>query len=355
MKLLTKRKNRIILILDVILLLAMCACFLGISRLSSLLLSQQEAQRWQGDNELAFSQVSCFLPVDSKLVQNEVYSFRSSMMDAFHAASLESDNLLFTDCWCAFGKAAVSGVHGSGTASVTAVGGKYFDFHPLELLSGTYFSEDNFSPDLVILDEELAWLLFGSSDVAGMSINVEGREFTVSGVIAREDDFASKLAYTSGMGLFMSYEAYSALFEEGISTYEVVMPQPVKGFAMSTVEEKFPLNGGLAVENTGRFGYERLFRMLTGFGKRSMQTEGVLLPYWENAARCIEDWCALLLFAEILFSLLPLATLIVAVARSIRYARNELEDDWWPAFKEKAAETIRKRQRRGWEKRHKKV
>ncbi len=38
-----------------------------------------------------------------------------------------------------------------------------------------------------------------------------------------------------------------------------------------------------------------IFKVVGDFGKRSMNTEGVVYPYWENAARLLEDYMALTL------------------------------------------------------------
>ena len=75
---------------------------------------------------------------------------------------------VYTDAYCAFGKTSVTGDHGSSDASVVAVGGNYFLFHPLDLVSGTYFSESDVMHDRVVLDETLAWKLFGGSNLTGM-------------------------------------------------------------------------------------------------------------------------------------------------------------------------------------------
>ena len=36
-------------------------------------------------------------------------------------------------------------------------------------MSGSYFQEGDLMQDLVLLDEELAWILFGSSDLQGLT------------------------------------------------------------------------------------------------------------------------------------------------------------------------------------------
>ena len=76
-----------------------------------------------------------------------------------------------------------------------------------------------------------------------------GVPFVVGGVIEREQDFASQRAYTVGQGLYMSYDAYVSLTgnEQAITCYELVMPEPVKGFALDTVKTNFTLGRGEAL------------------------------------------------------------------------------------------------------------
>ena len=66
--------------------------------------------------------------------------------------------------------------------------------------------------DRALLDEETAWLLFGGTDIQGLSFKINGVPFVVAGVIEREQDFATKKAYTDGMGIFISYDGYMNLF-----------------------------------------------------------------------------------------------------------------------------------------------
>ena len=83
-----------------------------------------------------------------------------------------------------------------------------------------------------------------------------------------------------------------------------------------------------------------------------MQTRGVLYPYWENAARCVEDRAALLLVAAIAALILPVVTVLVLAVRYAVRGKRRLEDDLLPAWKDSAEEAIRVRQRARWEKRH---
>ena len=96
----------------------------------------------------------------------------------------------------------------------------------------------------------------------------------------------------------------------------------------------------------------KLLWLVTEFGTRSMQKLGVLLPYWENAARCMEDTCALLVFLGWLFALTPAVLLAAALLRLLKRGREKLEDELLPTWKDGAEEFVRVRQRRRWERKH---
>ncbi len=350
-------KKRVLLLLCVLLSLASIACFVSIGVLVNLLPSQREAERWQGEGETSFGQVTCFLPVDSKIDLNQIYQFRYAVLDKLHEAGFEADTdtLLFRDAWSTTDKVAVSSALGKGQASAIAVGGHFFDFHPLRLLSGSYISEDDLMQDRVLLDEELAWMLFGGTDLQGMEMRIEGVPFVIAGVIEREQDFATMKAYTSGMGLFMSYDAYTQLKENaGASCYELCMAEPVKDYVAPFVKEKFPIGQGEIVDNSRRFSVLRLLGLLGSYGNRSMQTNGVLYPYWENAARCVEDWSAMLLFLGLLCAAFPAVYGIVTLIRWLKRGKEKLSEEVLPAFRNKVEDTVEKQKRKRWEKQQEK-
>ena len=356
MKAKARKKRIFLLVLDTVLVLLALVCLLTIRVLSADMEAQKAAERWQGESSTEFRQISCYLPVDEKQSLNDMYAFRFKLLDALHKAALDidTDESLFVDAWSAVDKLTVSSSRASGEASVIAVGGEFFQFHPIRLLSGSYLSEGDLMQDRVLLDEDLAWLLFGGTELTGMSLKINGVPFVVGGVIEREQDFASKRAYTVGQGLYMSYDAYVGLTgnEQSVTCYELVMPEPVKGFALGTVKENFNLGRGEAVENTGRFGLLRLYKLLGQTGTRSMQAMGMMYPYWENAARCVEDICVMLLLAATVFALVPLVTAVVYLVRLLIKGKKGLEEEVLPRLKDSAEEAVRVRQRRRWEKKH---
>ena len=341
-----------------VLLCAGCAlCLLAYKNTAALLLSQRAAERWQGENETAFAQVSCFSSAADSFTEEEIYNFRSAMLTKLKDASFEvsADTGLIHDAWCGFGQVNVANGQRKGKVSVTAVGGSYFDFHPIKLVSGNYLNPDDLMEDRVLLDRESAWLLFGGEELSGMSFQINGQPFYVAGVIEREDDRYSKRAYSDGMGIYMHYEAYKKLNENAaISCYELVMAEPVEGFVYSAATEKFPIGTGEIVDNTYRFEPERLLKMLKNGSTRSMHLGQAVYPYWENAARGAEDTCLWLIIAAMVFAALPVALAMYFAIRALVFGKAKLEDEYIPAAKEKITESWRVRARSRWEKKHKK-
>ena len=342
-------------ILAGVLALLSALCFLMIHLRTAPQSSQQAAQRWKGESETDFVQLSCFVPVDERRSLEDIYKFRQQIQTKLHEAALDiqSDEQLWVDAWSTTGRVAAQTELGKGEARVIAVGGEFFQFHPLHLLSGNYISEGDLMQDRVLLDEDLAWQLFGGTQLQGLELKLNGVPFVVAGVVEREQDAFSRRAYTAGAGLFMSYDAYKQLEEKaGIDCYELVMAEPVRGFARSFVREKFPLGRGEVVQNTGRFTLSRLWDVVAHLSTRSMQTLGVVYPYWENAARGAEDSCALLMLLGIALALYPLGLLIVRGWKLLRQGGEKLSEEVLPGVAERAGEAVRKRQRRAWERKH---
>ena len=168
--------------------------------------------------------------------------------------------------------------------------------------------------DSIILDREAAWQLFGSSNIAGMSVTIGGIPHYVAGVVERE---TGRLPENAGLGstvVYVSHETLSAYGEsEGISTYEVVAPNPVKHFVFNTVKEKFGVqeNEMMVVENSSRYSLESMIPVVLDFGVRSMQNSAIHFPYWENIARGYEDLRAIVLLLQFILLLIPTVILLV--------------------------------------------
>ena len=273
---------------------------------------------------MRFAQIACFLPVGKGKEESDILSFRQTLDTKLMEQSLEApeNGSLYIDAYSTSATVTVSsdssGSGGSAQVEAVAVGGEFFYFHPLQLRSGAYISSDDLMDDLVVLDEELAWRLFGGVELEGMTITLNGKPFVVAGVVSRENDFATKKAYSGEAGLFMSYSALKRLDETAaISCYEIIMPDPITNFAMGVVQEAFPPEENDVVENSSRYSLGHLLSVIGSFGDRSMRVNGVIYPYWENAVRLTEDYASLLLILTVLFALCPLTFVVVLVVKNI--------------------------------------
>jgi len=319
------------------------ACCFG---LSDELSSQRAAERWRGGNAMSFAQHSVFLPESAGVNVSDINSFRYAMLEELKKASVESSDpmLLFRDAWCSYNTLELTGDRGSGKMNIIAVGGSFFDFHPLKLLDGSYISDSDFMRDRVVLDRESAWRLFGSYEVAGLNVTIGENVFVVAGVVDRESDRASKLAYGSGMTVFLAFDTYSLITEKtGIACYELVMPEPVRGFGAGVIRNKFPVGSGVYVTNTGRFEPDAVVNNLRHFLLRSVQSSAAALPYWENAARIIEDEQALLLAAAIIFAIFPVIFIVILLVMGYSYFQSAAKDGLLPAIAEKTGGMMKKR------------
>ena len=284
---------------------------------------QHMAARWSDENDV--SQVSCFFSRSAGVSEDSLLSFGYQLHVALEEASIvstsENENArLWADAFSASGKVTVESNRATLELNAVGIGGDFFLFHPLALKSGSYFSGNDLMQDYIILDEEAAWQLFGSNDIVGQLVYISGIPHLVAGVVEREEGRMSEAAGLDTSMVYVSYETLSKYgIDYGINTYEIVMPNPVKGYAKTYVMEHIGVseNEVEIVENTSRFEWLSLFKELMQFGTRSMSSKAIIYPYWENLARGYEDILMLMLVIVVLLFLYPAVLFIIA----IRY--------WW--------------------------
>ena len=342
-------KQWFLLILNIVLVLASIGCGIGMKGVTGTLASLTAAGRFQGESGIRFAQIACYLPVDDGKTEDDIQTFRQSLENKLTEQSLNAPpgGRLYLDAYYGTASVSISSKNGSGMVKAIGVGGDFCYFHALPLRGGAYIDGEDLMDDLVVLDEEMAWKLFGGVDLAGMPVTINGESFVVSGVVSRERDFATKEAYAGDGGVYMSFSAMSRLLETAsITGYEVVMPNPITGFAKEVVSENFPVGNGDVVENSNRYGLLHLVEVAGDFGRRSMRTNGVIYPYWENAVRLTEDYAALLLLLAVMLALCPFLSALVLVIRDVRRAYRFAK----VKIPEKVDETMEKRKEKRLEK-----
>jgi len=284
-----------------------------ITGMSGSLASQQAAMRWSESG--GFSQVSCFFSVNSRMSEEQLLEFGHSIDGALAEASIvqNSENpsaRLWVDAYSASGTLTISTEKGRiSSASAIGVGGDFFLFHPMDLLYGSYFNGASLMQDYCIIDEDAAWQLYGSNNVAGMMVDIGGIPHVIAGVIRREE---GRLAEAAGLDATVVYVSYQTLEERGrsngINHYEILMPNPITGFALNYVTDHLGSDeqNVEVIENTSRFSLLSRLKSIKEFGTRSMNGKAIIYPYWENIARGYEEIFSALTLLQLLFLVYPI-------------------------------------------------
>lgn len=105
-----------------------------------------------------------------------------------------------------------------------------------------------------------------------------------------------------------------------ISCYEVVMPEPVNGFAGSVVSQRAGNSSDVTVVvNSSRFDTISLLDDLRRFAYRGMETGGYTFPYWENVARGWESVLSLVVLLQFILAAVPVLFVIVMIIYYFRH------------------------------------
>ena len=298
------------------------------------LLTQKMADRWSNSSKSA--QISCFFSESAQVTEESLQQFEYNLNKGLEEASIvsESENenaRLWADAYSAKGTVTIESDRASVDVTAIGIGGDFFQFHPVTLKSGAYFSGNDLMQDYVIIDEQAAWQLFGSNDVAGQIVYIGSVPHMVAGVAKREEGRLEDAAGLSASIAYISYQSLSRYGTDyGINCYEVVMPNPVKGYAKQFVGEKLGVteNDVEILENTTRFSFFNLLKQLARFGTRSMSSKAIIYPYWENMARGYEDIALLLLVFELVFILYPAIFTVVVIILAWKHKKWTAGSVW---------------------------
>ena len=327
-------KKRILGISGVISLLLFLLLNAVSFQMAASLQEQQMAQRWSAEGDTA--QISCFFSTNAEVTEDTIAVFEHSIDSALLEASITvtSENpgaRLWADAYSADGKVSISSDHGSMEADAIGIGGDFFLFHPLKLLSGSYFSGNDLMQDYCVIDEDAAWQLFGSNNVAGMTVTIGGIPHMVTGVVERPQGRLEKAAGLDATVVYVSYKTLSELGRNnGINHYEIVMPNPVSDFAYNHVKDNIGISEKEVeiVENTSRYSLLSKLKSIGAFGTRSMNGKAIIYPYWENIARGYEDILATMTFFLLILLAYPVILAVIFFILWWRHKGWTLREVW---------------------------
>lgn len=296
--------------LNFVLLVVLVVLLISFQQQTNALHHEQAAARWRGQSEERFTQVSCYLPSTSSMTAEDVVALRRNLDTKLLEASLTAPETgsLFVDAYSAEGTIMLSQGRNSVTVKAIGVGGDFFFFHPFRLRSGSYLAPDDLMKDRVVLDEDTAWRLFGSYDVAGLEVLISGTPYLVAGVIQHDQDDATQLARQNEPCIFVDYSLLAP--QSNITCYELAIADPITGFGKLMLEDLIYDPQKILVENSNRYNLEHLIDLRLSYAEQTMRRSSISYPYWENAALYSEAKASQLLVAIAIFGIIPLATVI---------------------------------------------
>ena len=186
------------------------------------------AHRWGCDSSDKFTQMSCFFSDDSGFSKDEVRNLYGNIMGKLNEVSVvpEEGKKLVPQAYSAsLGKYTVKcDMVGRSEAELCAAGGDFFLFHDFRLISGAYFRDEDLMQDGAVIDKELAWSLYGSSDITGKNIYINNVKLYIAGVIEQPSTSAEKSCMGKLPMAYVSYETAGRLAGEPASGNMSMLP-----------------------------------------------------------------------------------------------------------------------------------
>ena len=247
----------------ILLLIVLFISIINGSRVDELY-SEQAAARWQ-TKKMKCAEISVFYSQAGALGPMDVNSIRGKIQTKLAGddyLSKNSDSRSWMDAYSGHTFEELRKDTTTVKANVYTVGGDFFAIHPIPLKSGSYLDLDNPDYNQIVLDEDVAWTLFGSSDVVNKKVWIGATVFTVVGVVDGAETELEKQAQGDYYSVYVPMKAYhqksttsvkpaekgdsgasdtGETSNEGPGTkvicYEVVMPNPIENYALNAVAE----------------------------------------------------------------------------------------------------------------------
>lgn len=313
---------------------------------------QNEGERWAASDDDRMAQVNVYFTEASAVTASDISKFEynieqklesEAVVDAETTAETDQVDTSrdYADCYSASGTITIDNDSKSIEVDAYGVGGDFFMFHPLDFVSGTYFASDALMQDAIVIDEDVAWQLFGSNNIVGEYVTIEGIPHYVSGVFRRSEGKFEEAAGLDSAVAIVSYDSLSKYgsitsgattsssssdddssgVSGGINCYQVVMPNPVDNYAANFLTSALSLedSGSVVVDSSARFTTSNLFSVIASYGTRSMRTIAIVYPYWENVARGYEDILALLLIFRVICISIPIIIICILIINGYRH------------------------------------
>lgn len=324
-----KKQIKLAIIGSISLALAIITTLICI-KISNSVVNDNMAKRWSGDNKS--SKVSVMFGDLSGFDDQSARQFEFSVSKQLSGDSIASDNpeaRTWVYTYSTTKKLSASSKSGSSEFKTYGVGNDFFLFHPMNLVNGSFFNGTEVNDDLVVIDKEVAWVLFGSTDIVGQVIEISGVEHVIVGVVDRESGKLNDAAGNNEPTIYMSYSSMKLLAPDvTISALEAVIPNPISKYAYDTAKKAISENEERyeIIENTRRYNFVNLLKNAKGYATKRMNAKAIRYPYWENYSRGMEDILTPICVIACLLFLFPTVLLIMLIVRMWRKRMIHKED-----------------------------
>lgn len=282
------------------------------------------AENFRGDSEDKYMQLAFYCTEEDYLTPDGVMNLKNQLESAMTEKSLAAEgNYLLAASMEK--EVSVSRDTQAVDAVATVYFGDYFGLHPDLPLKGGYIDESDATTEFCVIDDLLAWRLFGSIDVCGLDIEINGKLYTINAVLAADrGEYAPY--YGEKPRLYILHNS-GAMRDQNIcfTTAEAVLPNPITDFALDMFSEAVSGYSEDVQTITGRFTPAGLWDNIKGMTALGVM-QGESFPYYENVARIRETKCAMLLTFEGAFWILAAAFLITLVTLILRPILTNLQD-----------------------------
>lgn len=263
----------------------------------------------------SYKRISVFFSRKSEMDRSGIMQLRNKLTEQLSnspSLELEEKKNIFWDAYEGTEQIEVSYQNHFQQANALFVGGHYFEFHNMSFLSGGKFSEEDLVRDKAVISEELSFALFGSGNSVGKTIWIQEKGILICGVVKEKKDWVSKLADTDTKKIYLPYEQAEQLgLQLPLTSYEILLPEPLEGFARKTVEDVLSVNSYereasmqekeiSILEETTRFSLMKLLQTGWKFHERTMKKVPIAFPDWENKRIIVENQLLVLYMIRIL-------------------------------------------------------
>ncbi len=291
------------------------------------------ADNWQLEKAFSrdgssYKRISVFFSPKSQMDRSGIMQLRNNLSEQlFNSPSLDAGDKeqIFIDAYEGTEQIEVSYQNSFQRVKGYFVGGHYFEFHSMSFLNGNKFSEEDLMRDKAVISESLSFALFGSADSVGKTIWVNEKGIVVCGVIKEKGGWISGLANSNTKKIYLPYDLTDQLdCNLSLTSYEILLPEPLEGFAAKTMEEALSINRYnrqasmeekeiSMIEETNRFHIKSLLQTAVRLHERTMKKIPIVFPDWQNERVIVENQLILVYIIRIITGVRLIISLFTCV------------------------------------------